>query len=157
MMPAHELLRRAIHDKDIRVKDVASLLGVSAALVYKWIESPEVLPDQSEPTGAANPLARTRDLFHSIGDIRLIQWLCEHANGTFCPNDPPAGSNGTPRPHVSRQALDLGAMFGMVLSAVPREGRPTVEQANALRAAWSAVKMAGEAMVRDAERQAKFK
>src|SRR5690349_13500011 len=77
-IPSYELLRTAMDDCDVSAKQVAAQLGLSTALVYKWIEMPPTseVPDAS---GAYNPMGRVRDLHACIGDIRIIQWICEQA------------------------------------------------------------------------------
>ena len=64
-MKSHEILKTVV--ESVGVKHVASDLGVSTSLVYKWCARPDPSPTGS---GARNPLDRLVTLFESTGDRR---------------------------------------------------------------------------------------
>ncbi len=82
-MKSYEIIRQAVEEPG--VKQVASELKVSAALIYKWCEPPakDSDPDQS---GAKNPLDRVKELYTITKNVGLIRWLCNEADGFFLPN-----------------------------------------------------------------------
>ena len=77
-MKSHEILKTVV--ESVGVKHVASDLGVSTSLVYKWCARPDPSPTGS---GARNPLDRLVTLFEGAGDRRTIEWLCTQAGGYF--------------------------------------------------------------------------
>lgn len=78
-MESHEVLRRAFQKTS--PKAVASELGISLSLVYKWAEK------QSEDgSGSRNPLDRLLKVMELSGDERIIEWLCQQAGGYFVEN-----------------------------------------------------------------------
>lgn len=78
-MHSHELLRAVYQDGN--AKQIASDLGLSLSLIYKWAE-----PQDTEGSGATNPLDRLEALVKSTGDARIVQWICERAGGFFIRN-----------------------------------------------------------------------
>lgn len=75
-MHSHEVLKFAF-DKT-SPKAVASELGVSASLVYKWAQ------DQSGlGSGSKNPLDRIIQIYNLTDHVEIIEWLCKEAGGYF--------------------------------------------------------------------------
>ncbi|HEY8992036.1 MAG TPA: hypothetical protein VIM46_08675, partial [Luteolibacter sp.] len=73
-MESHEVLRQAFQKTS--PKAVASELGISLSLVYKWAEK------QSEDgSGSRNPLDRLLKVIELSGDERIIHWLCQQTGG----------------------------------------------------------------------------
>ena len=80
-MDSHDIIRQAV--KKAGAKKIASTLGVSASLIYKWADR------ENDPTGGMmNPLERIAQLFEMSGDEQLIQWLSQRAGGFFVRNPP---------------------------------------------------------------------
>jgi transposase len=52
-------------------KQIASDMGLSLSLIYKWAEK----PDPEAATASHNPLDRMDQLLKSTRDLRLIHWL----------------------------------------------------------------------------------
>lgn len=63
-------------------KQIASDMGLSLSLIYKWAEK----PDPEAATVSHNPLDRMDQLMKSTRDLRLIHWLCQRAGGFFIRN-----------------------------------------------------------------------
>ncbi|MBN2712384.1 MAG: hypothetical protein JXR97_08160 [Planctomycetes bacterium] len=82
-MESFEVIKDAV-DK-VGAKRVAADVEVSTSLVYKWCEQAKSNPSD-EKSGARNPLDRIVALMESTGDITVIAWLCEQANGFFVEN-----------------------------------------------------------------------
>ena len=78
-MKSHEVLREVF--KESSPKLIASELGVSLSMVYKWAESQE-----GEGSGATNPLDRIHAIIKVTQDTRIVQWISERAGGFFIQN-----------------------------------------------------------------------
>ena len=79
-MKSHEVLKQSV--EDVGVKTIASDLGVSPSLLYKWCQP----GDEPTDSGATNPLDRLAKIFEATGDEQIISWLCQKADGFYCPN-----------------------------------------------------------------------
>jgi len=78
-MESHEVLKEAFEKTS--PKALASDLGVSLSLVYKWGQ------EQSEiGSGSRNPLDRLLGIIKSTGDLQILRWLCEESGGYFVTN-----------------------------------------------------------------------
>ncbi len=75
-MESHEVIKRACEKTS--PKEVASEVGVSLSLVYKWSQ-----PNTDLGSGSRNPLDRVASMVDCTGDNGIIQWLCEQAGGYF--------------------------------------------------------------------------
>jgi hypothetical protein len=77
---SHEILREAFEKKS--PKEIASALGISLSLVYKWSQP----PSDGQGSGSLNPLDRTTELMTLTKDPGIIKWLCYRAGGFFVRN-----------------------------------------------------------------------
>ena len=149
MKPSHEILREAMEKTG--VKSVAASLGLSRALVYKWCETARNGGD-FDASGSPNPLDRVRTIFEATGDLDMIRWICQMADGTFVPNPRAAES-------IERDVLlyteRLIAEFSEALASISRaygNGRHiTGEESACIRKEWEDLKSAGESFVRACE------
>lgn len=94
-MESHDIVKELL--KKIPAKHIASELGVSLSLVYKWAEPPSL------GSGASNPLDRTEALVRLSGSHVPLQWLCGRFGGAFATG---GAAEGEPRP--------LPEAFGML-------------------------------------------
>src|SRR4051812_32700003 len=106
-MKSHEVIKETV-DK-LGAKKVASELGVSLSLLYKWSEP-------TDESGAANPLDRIAELCKVTDDPRPVAWLAGQMNGVFVKN--PAATGG--RVDVLQQTQKLVTAFSDMLLAVSR-------------------------------------
>src|SRR5947207_14294398 len=88
-MQSHEILREVF--QECSPKQVASELGLSLSMIYKWAEP----ADATAVSGSTNPLDRIEALLHCTNDRRLVQWTCPRAGGFFILNPK------TNKPHPS--------------------------------------------------------
>ncbi len=73
-MESHEIFKEAF--KKSSPKEVASELGVSLSLVYKWAQ------EQSESgSGSRNPLDRLLEIIRLTDEPRIIEWHCQKTDG----------------------------------------------------------------------------
>ena len=68
-MESHDVIREAF--KKSGPKEVASEMGLSLSLVYKWAQ-----PNTELGSGSRNPLDRVNQLRELTQDTQLVQWLC---------------------------------------------------------------------------------
>ena len=78
-MESHEALKHAFERTS--PKEIASELGISLSLVYKWAQ------EQSETgSGSRNPLDRLLEIIRLTEDVRIVEWLCHRCGGYFVRN-----------------------------------------------------------------------
>ena len=75
-MESHEVLKQAFDNSGISPKEIASELGVSLSLVYKWTQ-----PNTETGSGSRNPLDRLAALVLLNREPAIVEWLCQHAGG----------------------------------------------------------------------------
>ena len=78
-MKSHEVLKEAFDQSS--PKAIASELGVSLSLVYKWAQ------EQSDTgSGSRNPLDRIVEIHDNTQHQPIIEWLSEQCGGYFVKN-----------------------------------------------------------------------
>jgi len=149
-MESWEVLREAT-DR-VGAKAVAAKLGLSTALVYKWCQEPPT--HDPEASGARNPLDRTRILYETTRDARLINWLCNAADGFFVPNPHPL-----PEPleeqllgTTQRVVEDFGQLLSEISRSIENDGLITKGEADKIRQSWEHLKGQAECFVVACER-----
>ena len=140
-MQSHEVLREVF--QECSPKQVASQLGLSLSMIYKWAEP----PDPAAGSGSTNPLDRIDALLRCSNDRRLVQWICQRAGGFFVLNPK------TNKPHPSylipatnaivQEFADLLA----VVAAAAADNQITQHEAKQIRARWEKLKGVTETFV----------
>ncbi len=143
-MDSHEVIRQVI-DK-VSPKEIASKLGVSLSLVYKWSQ-----PDENTGSGTANPLDRVRQLFEIAGDEHLIQWLCHKAGGVFVKNSPPRRRLGMEVMPVTQEIVQQFANLLAAISNAASDNSITTTEAAHIRHVWDELKRFTEGFVKCCE------
>jgi len=82
-MKSHEILKQAISAGSI--KAMSAKMGLSQSLLYKWCQEPPA-GDDTDQSGAKNPLDRVVELYRLTSDPMVIGWVCEQAGGYFVEN-----------------------------------------------------------------------
>jgi len=144
-MKSHEIIKAAV--EKLGAKHVASELGVSLSLLYKWSEP-------TDESGAANPLDRVAELVRATDDDRPITWLCQGREGIFVKN-PPKQSGPV---DVLRETQRILKEFSDVLSAVStawEDSKLTQQEAEKIRHEWDELKAVAETFVMTCEEYAK--
>ncbi|WP_404422825.1 phage regulatory CII family protein [Nibricoccus sp. IMCC34717] len=141
-MQSHELLKEML--KSTSAKQVASEMGLSLSLIYKWAEPPV------EGSGANNPLDRIDQLLRITGDKRIAQWVCERADGFFIAN--PDGRHGHRElmPSTNTIIQEFADML-QVIALAAADQRITPEEARDIRGRWEELKSVTEGFVQAAE------
>lgn len=141
MEESYEVLKKAV-DK-VGAKYVAGGLKVSLPLVYKWCNEPE--SDESlTASGATNPLDRVIKLYESTGDINIIRWLCQLANGFFVKN---VDVNIDKKRNLISDMQKVIKEFSDLLNALSdsiKDNRISQAEAEQIRKEWEELKSLGE-------------
>jgi hypothetical protein len=136
----------------VGIKAVAARLKVSSALVYKWCqESTETDPGAS---GARNPLDRLKLLYEETNDERIINWLCQVANGFFVrnPQAKPADRDEQLLGVTQRVVEDFGELLAEISRSIENDGVISPEEAETIRKSWEHLKAQAEHFVVSCEK-----
>ncbi len=143
-MKSHEVLKQAF-DKS-SPKAIASELGVSLSLVYKWAQ------DQSENgSGSRNPLDRIVEIHDHTQHLAIIEWLCEQCSGYFVRNpdsECPQGFDVLPATN------EIVGQFSSLLAQISQaalDNSITLDEAEQIRQCWDKLKSFTEGFVRCCE------
>jgi hypothetical protein len=141
-MHSHELLREVF--QECSPKQVASELGLSLSMIYKWAEPPDAATGGS---GSTNPLDRIDSLLRCTKDHRLVQWICQRAGGFFILNPK------TNKPHPSylipatNEIVQEFADLLAVIATAAADNQITQKEAHQIRARWEELKAVTESFV----------
>ncbi len=150
-MKSHEVIRKAVDEQG--VKAVAAALKISAALVYKWCEPSE--GDETEQSGAKNPLDRVRDMYMLTRDITLIRWLCNEAGGFFVANPVPNLRKSVDEAifgETSGMVRDFSELLDAVTESMEDDAKIDTEEADEIRQKWEDLKACVERFVLSCEK-----
>lgn len=143
-MHSHEVMRDVL--KDVPAKQIASEMGLSLSLVYKWAEPPE----DETGSGANNPLDRVGQLIRISKNPRIAQWVCERADGFFIRNPHVVASDG----HLIPVTNDIVQEFADMLATIAQaagDNKISPEEARKIRRRWEELKSVTEGFVHAAE------
>lgn len=141
-MESYEILREAF--QQVSPKEIAAEMGLSLSLVYKWSQ-----PGDGRGSGVDNPLDRVAQLIRITKNPRIIQWLCQRANGYFVQN-PRHAEHEAHRDvfpamnEIIQQFADL--LESITLAAADRN--ITATEAKKIRRQWDDLKAFTESFVR---------
>ncbi|MBL9133452.1 MAG: hypothetical protein JNG86_19735 [Verrucomicrobiaceae bacterium] len=143
-MESHEVISQAF-DKT-GVKEIASRMGISQSLVYKWGQGTD-----NNGMRDANPLDRVQQLYEITGDDHLIQWLSQKCGGVFVRNPPSKCVKGF---EVVPATQEIVKRFADVLSAISKaagDAHISPDEADHIRNEWDDLKRYAEGFVRCCE------
>lgn len=127
-------------------KEVASELGVSLSLVYKWAQ------EQSDTgSGSRNPLDRVVELFKLTGSHQILEYICEQCDGYFVRNPPSQCEQGF---QVLPATNEIVSQFSTLLTRISEaalDNSITNDEAEDIRQCWDRLKGYGEGFVRCCE------
>ena len=137
-MQSHELLREVFDQKS--AKEIAADLALSASMIYKWAQPPNL------EGGIGNPLDRIEALIRSTGDQRIVQWICQRAGGFFILNP-----KNAPHPHylipATNQIVQEFADLLAVVAKAADDNQVTQAESKQIRARWEELKTVTEGFV----------
>jgi len=140
-MESHEIIKAAF-EKEASPKEIASEMGVSLSLVYKWAQ-----PSTELGSGSRNPLDRVLELYELTKDPQLIQWLCEAAGGYFVRNPKSYCEEGF---EVLPATNEIVTQFSDLLSTISRAAADNVitgDESESIRGVWEELKCFCEGFV----------
>lgn len=144
-MESHEILKRAL--QKTTPKAVASELGVSLSLVYKWAEKPT-----DSGSGSKNPLDRVQQIIELSGDTGIVEWLCRQQGGHFVKDPDVSGQKVDD--HVLPATQEIIGQFSDLLgriSTAADDHSVSPREADEIREYWDKLKSYAEAFVRACE------
>ena len=146
-MNSHEVIKKSI--SDLGVKSVASDLGLSTSLIYKWCQP----SDSLDASGADNPLDRLARIHELTGDAGPIAWLCQKADGFFVPNAPPQTIDTIPLLHMTRRIVrEFSDLLDVLTESIENDGRIDLGEAEKIRVEWEELKSSAESFVASCEK-----
>ncbi len=141
-MESHEVIKEALARTS--PKAVASELGVSLSLVYKWAQ-----PNTELGSGSRNPLDRIKRLMELTGEPKIIRWLCQQAGGHFVRNPATRTEAG-----YDVATNEIVHQFAELLSAITQAAADrsiTEDESDDIRQMWDELKSITEGFVRCCE------
>jgi hypothetical protein len=140
-MQSHEILREVF--QKCSPKQVATELGLSLSMIYKWAEPAE----QTAGSGSTNPLDRIEALLRCTNDRRLIQWICQRAGGFFILNPKTNGPHPTFLIPATNQIVQEFADLLAVIATAAADNQITQAESRQIRARWEELKSVTETFV----------
>jgi hypothetical protein len=146
-MDSYEVLKQSV--SDLGVKSVASDLGLSTSLIYKWCQP----SDSEDASGADNPLDRLAKIHELTGDTGPIQWLCQKADGYYVPNTPTEQVDAIPLLHMTRRIVrEFSELLDVLTESIENDGQIDLKEADKIRIEWEKLKSSAESFVSACEK-----
>ena len=110
-MKSHQVIKESCKKRGI--KSIASEIGVSSSLMYKWSQ-----PYDGSGSGSKNPLDRIVELINAIQAPTVIEWICEQSGGYFV-RDPESQQeeNFEVMPATNEIVAQFSALLGEISQA----------------------------------------
>jgi hypothetical protein len=141
-MNSHEVLKQSV--SGLGVKSVASDLGLSTSLIYKWCQP----SDSDDASGADNPLDRLARMHELTGDAGPVRWLCQKADGYFVPNAPLQEADAIPLLHMTRRIVrEFSDLLDVLTESIENDGKIDLGEAEKIRIEWEQLKSSAESFV----------
>ena len=146
-MNSYEVIKKSVGD--LGVKSVASDLGLSTSLIYKWCQP----SDSADASGADNPLDRLARIHELTKDTGPIEWLCQKADGYFVPNVPTQEIDAIPLLHMTRRIVrEFSDLLDVLTESIENDGMIDLNEADSIRAEWETLKSSAESFVTACEK-----
>lgn len=141
VMKSHEILRKAIYTAG--VKSVASDLGLSTSLLYKWCEDREG-PDAA---GADNPLDRLLKICTATEDHTPVDWLCAQLGSVRVDNPEVVTEPLSVLETTQRILKEFSDVLEAVSESYNHDYRIDEKESQRIRFEWDELKMVAESFV----------
>lgn len=143
-MESHEVLRNAFAKTS--PKAVASDLGISLSLVYKWAEK------QSEDgSGSRNPLDRLLKIIELSEDLRIVEWICQQTGGYFVRNPQSSCQKGFQVLPATNEIVGQFSVLLQQIATAALDHSISKKEAKEIRECWDKLKSYAEGFVRCCE------
>jgi hypothetical protein len=143
-MHSHEVMKDVL--KKTSAKQIASEMGLSLSLIYKWAEPAE----DDSGSGASSPLDRVGQLIRITKDPRVAQWVCEQAGGFFIRNPQLVPTNQPLIPITNDIVQEFADMLATIATS-SADNVITKDEAKNIRRRWEELKTVTEGFVTAAE------
>ena len=147
-MESHEVIKEAFENKDgAGPKEIASEMGLSLSLVYKWAQ-----PNTELGSGSRNPLDRVKRLMELTKEPKIIQWLCQQADGYYVDN--PRTDDSAKAEEMVLVTNELVHQFAELLNEITQaalDNTITPDESDRIRHAWDELKRFTERFVKCCE------
>ena len=143
-MKSYEVIKESCKKRGI--KKVASDVGVSTSLLYKWSQ-----PQEASGSGSKNPLDRMIHLIKAVNDPQMIEWICEQAGGYFVRNPDSEEENHY---EVMPATNEIVSQFSALLSEISHAAHDNTiadKESERIRKVWNALKSFTEGFVKCCE------
>jgi hypothetical protein len=127
-------------------KEIASEMGVSLSLVYKWAQ-----PSTETGSGSKNPLDRAKQLIELTHEQKIVEWLCQQAGGYFVRNPRSAAESNYDVVPATHEIVQQFAGLLAVIAQAALDNRITPEESGEIRGVWDSLKAYAEGFVRCCE------
>ncbi len=144
-MESHEVMREVL--KQVSAKQVASEMGLSLSLVYKWAEPPEGVTG----SGANNPLDRVAQLVRLSKTALIPKWVAGQGCGFFIHNTT-VTATGVPLIPVTNDIVQEFADMLATIAQAAGDNQISPEEARRIRQRWEELKSVTEGFVHAAEK-----
>ncbi|MEO0415779.1 MAG: phage regulatory CII family protein [Verrucomicrobiota bacterium] len=145
-MESHEVLKEAFESPTTSPKEIASEMGVSLSLVYKWAQ-----PNDETGSGSKNPLDRVDQLVDLTKHTAIIEWLCQQAGGYFVRNPQSGCQEGYEVVPATHEIVTQFAGLLNVVSQAALDNTITPDESADIRMVWDKLKAFAEGFVRCCE------
>jgi len=144
VMESHEVIKEAFEKTSPKL--VASEMGLSLSLVYKWAQA-----NTDTGSGSRNPLDRVAKLIELTTDTHLIEWLCKEAGGYFVKNPTSSCEKGYEVVPSTHEIVQQFATLLTVISQAAVDNEITDDESEEIRDCWDELKAYAEGFVRCCE------
>ena len=145
-MESHEVLKTAFESPTTSPKEIASEMGVSLSLVYKWAQ-----PNSGSGSGSKNPLDRVLKLIQLTKEPAIVEWLSQQAGGYFVNNPRSSCQEGYEVVPATHEIVQQFAGLLTVISQAALDNTITPEESAEIRNVWDKLKAFIEGFVRCCE------
>lgn len=145
-MESHEVLKEAFDSPTTSPKEIASEMGVSLSLVYKWAQ-----PNNESGSGSKNPLDRVNQLVDLTKHDGVVQWLCQQAGGYYVKNPQKSDSEKYDMMPATHEIVTQFAGLLNVVAQAAMDNTITPDESAEIRIVWDKLKSYCEGFVRCCE------
>ncbi len=145
-MESHEVLKEAFESPTTSPKEIASEMGVSLSLVYKWAQA-----NNDSGSGSKNPMDRVDQLVKLTRHTPIIDWLCQENGGYFVRNPESSCDKGYEVVPATHTIVQQFASLLNVVSQAAEDNTITPDESAEIRVMWDKLKSYCEGFVRCCE------
>jgi len=143
-MESHDILKNAFSKSS--PKAIASELGVSLSLVYKWAQN------QSESgSGSRNPIDRVIKIREMTDDEAIVEYIAEQCGGYFVKNPVSQCMQGFQYLPATTEIVTQFSNLLARISTAALDNSITSDEAEDIRHCWDKLKSYAEGFVRCCE------